>query len=356
MPQSSKKTASKSVKARSQQKKSWYGRMFDSIRNYRDALYARNPHKTLQLTRRRDYVRPLELPNPLLFILEVIQTIWRQKRFFLPLMAIYIVLYAVLVGIASESTYAELTNSVEEASSKIETTEVNPLTKASATLVSFASNGFGVNSGEAQQIFGVLLGLIAWLTTVWLLRNIFAGNNVKVRDGLYNAGAPIIAMAIIVLVILVQLLPVALAAIAYAAATSSGLILNGGVEAMLFWIAAGLLGLLSAYWVTSSIFALVIVTLPGMYPIKALQASRKILIGRKLRFALRFAWMAVFIIALWVVVLLPMILFDGWLKAAVPQLEWLPLVPIIALILSTYTVFWTSTYIYLLYRKVVDND
>ena len=356
MPQSSKKTAKKVVTTRSQQKKAWYKKVFSSVRNYQKILYARNPHKSFQLTRRRDYVRPLDLPSPIVFILEVTQTLWRQRRIFLPLMIIYIVLYAVLVGISSQSTYAELTSSVDDASSEIDNGEVNPVTKASATLVSFVSNGLGTQAGEAQQIFGVFLGLMAWLTTVWLLRNVFAGNKVKVRDGLYNAGAPIIATIIIVFVILAQLIPVGLAAIGYSAATASGLISSGGIAAMLFWIAAGLLGLLSAYWVTTSIFSLVIITLPGMYPLKALRASRDILLGRKLRFALRFAWMAVFVVALWVIVLLPLILFDGWLKTAIPQIDWLPLVPIVALVLSTYTVFWSSAYIYLLYRKVVDND
>lgn len=349
MPTSSKKPTPK-------KKTTLFKRLLDQQSGFWKNVFGKNPHKAFRLTRRRDYVRPLSLPNPLLFILEVNKTIWSYRRIFLPLMLIYGLLYAALAGIASQDTYTQIVSSIEQAGSDVVSDNGSPLEQAGLTLLSIASGNVNGSITEAQQIFGVLLGLMAWLTTVWLLRNIFAGNKVRVRDGLYNSGSPIIATALILLVIVVQLLPVALAAIGYAAASSSGLIANGGVEAMLFWIAGGLLGLLSLYWISSSLFAMIIVTLPGMYPMKALNASREIVLSRRLKLLIRVIWMLIFIAAIWVVIMVPVILFDGWLKWALPAIQWLPIVPVTMLILSTFSIFWVSVYIYLLYRKVVDND
>lgn len=312
-----------------------------------------SPHKTLQLTRRRDYVRPFELPHPLAFILEVTELMWKQRRIFIPLALVYLFLFAVLVGVGSQEVYTQLGDAITEAGGSI----VGPLTHSGLTVLALVTNGISPELSDAQRIFGVLLTLMAWLTTVWLLRNIFAGNKVKMRDGLYSAGAPIVATTLVALIIALQLLPIALAAVGYSAAVSSGLLASGGVAAMLFWIAAGLLGVLSLYWVSSSLFAMVIVTLPGMYPIKALRSSYRLLLGRRIRFLIRFLWMGAFIAALWVIILIPIVLLDSWLKGVWTAVEWVPIVPIALLLLSTYTVFWTSTYIYLLYRKVVDaND
>jgi len=49
----------------------------------------------------------------------------------------------------------------------------------------------GLSSGlsEVQQVYAGILLLITWLTTIWLLRNVMAGQKVKLRDGLYNASA-----------------------------------------------------------------------------------------------------------------------------------------------------------------------
>lgn len=125
---------------------------------------------------------------------------------------------------------------------------------------------------------------------------------------------------------------------------------------MLFWIAAGLLTLLSIYWISSTFFALIVVTLPGMYPMQALRTAGDMVVGRRLRILLRLLWMGLGLVLAWALVLIPFILFDGWLKGVWPQIEWLPIVPVVLLLMSTATVVWTAAYIYLLYRKVVDDD
>ncbi|NTW61502.1 hypothetical protein HGB24_02340, partial [Candidatus Saccharibacteria bacterium] len=217
------------------------------------------------------------------------------------------------------------------------------------------SGGLSPSLSEAQQIYAGLIFIMGWLTIIWLLRNLIAGNKVRVRDGLYNSGSPILPTIMVTILMIFQALPLAIAIIAYGAAVSTGL-LNGGVEAMLFWIFAALMAFLSIYWLTSTFFALIIVTLPGMYPYRAIRLASDLVIGRRLRIIYRLLWM-IFILALvWAVVAIPIILLDEWLKGLWPAIKWLPVVPVVLLILNVFSVIWGSTYIYLLYRKVVDDE
>jgi predicted neutral ceramidase superfamily lipid hydrolase len=281
--------------------------------------------------------------------------LWKNRRIFIYLALIYAFLTITLVGIASQDSYTQLGETIRETSQQIFKGNTEGLAEASVLMLTSVTGKLNNVTSEAQQIYGVLIGLLAWLTTVWLLRAITSGQKPKLRDALYSAGAPILPTFAIALVVVVQLLPIAVAVIAYAAANTSGL-LEGGIETMLFWTFALLLGSMSLYWITSTLIALAIVTLPGMYPLRAVKAAGDIVIGRRIRILLRLLWMAFLIAIVWIIVMLPVVLFDSWLRGVVSGIEWLPLVPIAMLIMGTITVIWTASYIYLLYRKVVDDD
>ena len=125
---------------------------------------------------------------------------------------------------------------------------------------------------------------------------------------------------------------------------------------MVFWMVASLLAVLSLYWVTSTIIALVIVTLPGMYPMRALKTAGDLVIGRRLRILLRLLWMLLGIVVVWAAVMIPIVIFDTWLKGAWPAIASFPTIPLTLLAASSVTVVWAASYVYLLYRKVVDDD
>lgn len=319
-----------------------------------DQFMARRPHRSFRLTRRRDYVQHLALPGLFSFTAEVTKTLWRNKRIFLALGGIYAALYAILVGAQSQENYSALTETLKQASESIAEGGIGVLGEASVLLFSLTTSNLGGELTEAQQIFALLLLLLVWLTTVWLLRNILAGHKVKLRDGIYAAGAPLFATVLIALLIAAQLLPVALATVGYNAAFATGL-LDSGVAAMLFWIAAGLLSVLSLYWVTSSLFALIIITIPGMYPYAAIRTAGDLMVGRRLKILVRWVWMGFVMVVAAFIALIPFILMDRALKLVWPALEWVPIVPVAMLIFTTYATIWAAGYVYLLYRKVVDD-
>lgn len=319
------------------------------------AFLARRPHRSFRLTKRRDYNRSLQLPGYFAFSHSVTQTLWRNKKIFIWLAVVYAFLTIVLVGIGSQETYNSLTSTLQDTGSQIFQGNLGQLGQAALLFVSIGSSGLNSSPTAAQQMYIVFLALLVWLTTVWLLRSLLAGHKVKMRDGLYSAGAPIIPTLLVGLVLVVQLIPIALAAVAYAAANSTGL-LNGGVAAMLFWVVAALLAMMSLYWITSTFFALIIVTLPGMYPMKALRAAGDMVIGRRLRILLRILWMMGSIAVTGAVVFIPLILIVTWLTNIWSGIANVPIVPIALALFSVITFIWSASYIYLLYRKVVDDD
>ena len=328
---------------------------FKKFKAWQKDFLNRRPHRSFQLSRRRDYVKTLELPGYIAFTHYVNKTVWKNKKVFIGLAVIYLVLFSILVGIGSQENYDTLAAGLEETSESVTGGDFSKVGQAGLLFFTIATVGVTETPTEAQQIYIVILGLLVWLTTVWLLRNRLAGHKVKLRDALYNAGAPIIPLFLVALIILAQLIPVLITIIGYEAATATGL-LNSGVEAMLFWFAAVFMAILSVYWITSSIFALIISTLPGMYPMKALRSSGDLVLGRRIRILLRWTWMFAVVALAWAIVLIPLILFDQWLKGIWDAFSGVPLVPFILAVLSTLSIIWISSYVYLLYRKVVDGS
>ncbi len=319
------------------------------------AYLARRPHRSFRLTRRRDYKRELKMPGYIAFTSEVFKTLWSRRKLFLSLTVFYAVVSLLLAGMTSQETYKTITDTLNVTSGSLFNGGFGEVGKAGILFLTALTGGLSPQLSEVQQVYVFLLILLIWLCTVWLLRNLLAGHKVRLRDGLYNSAAPIVATFLVSLLLIVQLLPLALAIIGYTAASLTGL-LNNGIEAMLFWVAALLLGTLSLYWVTSTFFAMIIVTLPGMYPFKAIKAAGDLVIGRRSRVLFRLLWLGLTVILSWAIILIPSILIDKWLKGIWSAISWLPVIPVELLALSSLTIVWISAYIYLLYRKVVDND
>lgn len=315
---------------------------------HRDFL-SRRPHRSFRFTRKRDHKRSLKLPGYWSFTNEVRAMLWQHKELFAKLLGVYAISSMVLVGMISQETYTTFSENLSIINSEVFSGGIGPVAQAAALFGATATGSLNQTPSESQQIYGGLLFLLGWLITVWLLRQLLAGHKVKLRDAIYSSGAPIVSTFIILLVILVQLLPLALALIGYGAAQQTGL-LEEGFASMLFWVIASLLALMSLYWITSSFIALIIVTLPGMYPFIALKNAGDLVVGRRLKITLRLLWLVFVALLVWAVVLIPIILL-----AESINVTWLPLVPIATVLLSSFTLIWSSSYVYLLYRKIIDD-
>jgi hypothetical protein len=327
-----------------------------TVRGRVSGLLARRPHRSFQRTRRRDYARSFQLPGYWAFTNTVRKLLLAHKKLFVCVALLYATLSVALIGLASQDAYVTLADTLRETGSDLFTGAWGEIGKASLLLATGLTGSLNSALTEAQQVYAILIMLLTWLTAVWLLRSIVAGGKPKLRDGLYSAGAPIVSTFVVLLVIVVQLLPVALAAAGLGAAIASNLISDGGVEAMLFWAAVVALLALSLYWITSTVIALVVVTLPGMYPLKAIKIAGDLVVGRRVRLLLRLLWMGLITAGLWIIIMIPILLLDAWIKGLIPSIEWLPVVPVALMAMTSLTVVWMAAYVYLLYRKVVDDD
>lgn len=316
----------------------------------------RRPHRSFQLTRRRDYARSLKLPGYFAFTLEVSRTLWRHKWTFLWLGIIFLALTIAFGLLGSQDTYKQFGQLLQDSEPDgLFNSITGEFEKAGILLLTITTTGISTELSDTQRIIAVLFSLYTWLTVVWLLRNMLAGKKVKLRDGLYSAGAPILSTFLLFVVLLIQLVPAAIAIIVATAGWESGFI-QEGVASMAAGLGLTLIVVASLYWVVSTFFALVVITLPGMYPFRALAIAGDLVVGRRLRLLYRMLWLFITVISWWVVIMIPVILLDGLLKSKFTQIEWVPAVPFFMLVMSTFTIIWTAAYIYLLYRKVVDDD
>lgn len=358
-----KQTASKATRGKAawlqdawRHTKNWILARTSAVSARRARYLLRRPHRSFQLTRRRDYTRSLKVPGYFAFTFEVGGMLWRHKWTFLLLCATFLFLTVAFGLLGSEDTYSQIQEllSVTQPDGLFQGA-IGEVGKAGLVLLSVTTSGLSGQLTEAQKIAASFFSLYVWLTVVWLLRNIMTGKRIKLRDGLYNAGAPILPTFLLFLVLLIQLVPMALVIIVASAGWQSGFIQEGAAS-MAAGLGLTLVVVASLYWVVSTFFALVIVTLPGMYPFRALTIAGDLVIGRRLRLVYRIVWLFLTIISWWVVIMIPIILLDSFLKSKFEQIVWMPVVPMFALIMTTFTIVWTASYVYLLYRKVVDDD
>ena len=289
------------------------------------------------------------MPGVISFTREVNSKLWEDKKLFLRLFLVTTVVATLLVGIVQQDQYVSTSEALQEYGAALASEGFDGVMQVGVLFATVATGGLNTSLSEIQQIYLFSLYLLVWLATIWLLRHRMAGTTVLVRDGLYNAGAPIVATLLLISLAVIQLLPMALGIIAFSSASSSGL-LHGGIETGLFAFVALLLSVLSLYWVSSTFFAIIIATIPGTYPMKAVGSAGQIVLGQRLRLMLRLLWLALILVIMWVVILLPAVLLDTWIGQ--------PLLPIVMLsvqILTSFSVIFGSAYVYLLYRKMIDE-
>lgn len=207
-------------------------------------------------------------------------------------------------------------------------------------LLTVGATGF---FNETAGVFIVVVILILWLTTIWLVRQVMAKHKVSLRDGLYNAMAPLISTFVVFAVAVVECVPIFLFVIFYAAAMETGF-LTTPFYALLFWGFAGLMFTISGYLLSSSLIALLAVTTPGVYPFRALVMASELMRGRKLRFILRLLALCLVLAVIVGVVVLPL----SALKVPMEVLA------VVMEVLGCFGVVYVAVYLYIYYRWLLD--
>ncbi len=202
--------------------------------------------------------------------------------------------------------------------------------------------GGGASAGSPSvSVLQSVLIVLGSLVIIWALRQMAAGKNFSVKDAYYKSMFPLVPFVLIIFVIIIQLLPITLGS-GLVALIASALASSGLATFIMVLVILPLLGW-SLYMLSSSIFALYIVTLPDMQPRQALRSAKKLVNLRRLKIIRRLLFLPIFILLAFALVMLPLILFIHFL-----------VVPIFYL-LSMLVILFVHTYLYSLYRGLLDG-
>ena len=293
-------------------------------------------YKSFRITKRIKH--PVKLPNVWQLTKTAALTLWQHKQLFIGIILMYGLLNLLLVqGLASGTDVTNLKHSLSQAFSGHLGSLVSSL-GVFVVLVGSAGNGSSQTAGAYQLI----LGLVASLAVIWALRQVLAGQRVRVRDTFYLGMYPLVPFVLVLLVIGLQLVPLLIGSTLYTLVITNG-IAAYFIEQLIWGLLYALLALLSLYMITSSLFALYIVTLPDMTPMKALRSARELVRYRR--------WTV-----LRKLICLPIILFVVAAIIMVPIIIWLtPLAQWVFFLLTMLSLVAIHTYMYTLYRELLNE-
>lgn len=280
-----------------------------------------------------------------------LRLLWSNWRLFLAIIVLYILADILFIGMTSQGDYQSFSSSVDQLSQLVTGTSnvfINTSLLFGASLTGVIDTS---SFSQFQQLANFLIGLTTWLVVIWLLRQIVTtGKAAKLRDGLYNGLAPALSSLLIVLTLLLEAVPAALGTLVFVISTQNSLA-PGGIEMAMLGLAGILLVLVSLYWLTGSLMALVVVTIPGTYPLLALKSSHAMMPGRRLHLLARLIVLVIILLLIWAILLTPAILIAQHASGL-----GFPLVPAVALVLRAFSTVLATTYLYVLYRAFIDES
>lgn len=316
----------------------------------------KNQHRSFRRSYHEDYARDFAAPGLLHHAAMTFKFVFKNWRLFLPLIILIAVLNILLVGLMSEATYTQFQDTLDESLEGLGEGKVNQVARAGLLLISTVTTG-GLTQGasEVQQVFGLLLFIILWLSVIYIARHRLAGHKLKLRDALYNSLTPFLSTLAIALIILIELIPIAIVVITYSAAVATNFLATP-FYALTFFIFAALMIILSIYLVSSSLLALIAVSAPGLYPVVAIRTANDLVASRRIRWIIRVLFLFFVFAVIWVVIMLPLILLDLWLKSIWSWTEGIPFISLMMLLMSVFSSVYATCYLYLFYRHMLNFD
>jgi hypothetical protein len=251
-----------------------------------------------------------------------------------------IVVVYLLLNIVFASGISNISGNFETIKSNLQASGGHNLWQAAggfAALVGTSGAG-GSSTGSTLQS---LLFIIVSLVIIWSLRHLLSGQAITVKQAYYKAMDPFIPFLLVIAVIIIQLLPMTVGA--YLLSAVSGSIFTSSGAATVFSIVIfALLAAWSIYMVSASIFALYIVTLPGMQPRQALRSARDLVRFRRLTVLRKVFFMPLFILIVMGLIIVPLIIYASFI------------VPMAFYVISALALLFAHTYLYSLYRGLIE--
>lgn len=294
----------------------------------------RPKYKSFRLSKRLKHPSQ-KLPNSFVLTKRAFAHVWRYKKLFAIIALTYLVLNLLLVrGFLFTADLGEIKTAISE------------LFTGSAGQIAGALTVMGLLVGslnpasEVAALYQTLLVLVFSMFVIWALRQTYAGELPRARDVFYKSSYPLVQFVIVIFVIGLQLIPLLLANFLYAATIVSGL--STSFAEVFAWSALiFLLILWSLYMVTVSLFAVYIVTLPDMTPLKALRSAKGLVQHRRWTVMRKVIFIPFALAVCGFAVMLPLI----WFFSGAAE--------VIFLALSAFVLPLVHSFVYALYRELL---
>lgn len=269
----------------------------------------------------------------------VLKLVRQNPKLYIGITIIYALLTLLFVrGFAGGASLGEQRATLQELFQGVRFSGAITTAALFSSLVNNVSNA-NLANGAAYQ---ALLLIIISLSVIWATRKVYASGNPRLRDAFYKSMTPFVPFVLVLIIVGIQLIPLLLGNWLYSVVTS-GAIAVSITEKVIWFVAFIMLVGTSLYLLSSSIFALFIVTLPDMTPLKALRNARMLVRYRRWTLLRK-------------ILFLPLALFVVAAVIMVPFLVWLPVVAEwVFFVLSLFSWVIALTYLYMLYRELINE-
>lgn len=265
-------------------------------------------------------------------------TLWRYRRLFIGITLIYGFLNLLLAqGLAGGTDVSSLKDSL----SQVFTGHLGFIPTSLGVFVLMVGSA-GNSTDQTAGAYQIILAVIATLAVIWALRQVLSGTVPRVRDAYYRGMYPLVPFVLVMAVVGLQLIPLIIGSTLYATVINNGIAVYAA-EKILWGLMFVMLALLSLYMVTSSVFALYIVALPDMTPMKALRSARELVRHRRWIVLRKILCLPVVLLLIALAVMLPVIIL------AAPLARW------VFFLLTMSGLTAAQAYMYTLYRELLNE-
>ncbi len=193
---------------------------------------------------------------------------------------------------------------------------------------------------DAGAVYQSILTVLCSVVLIWSARQVMSGQKVSVRDGFYMGTYPIVQCTLVLMMVGLHLVPIAIGNWLYTTVISSGIAISPP-EKIISLLTYLLLIWMSLYWITASMFAIFIATLPDMRPMRALRSAKQLVKFRRLQILKKIVFFLVVAIIVSAVIMLPVLLYATKIAEA------------LFYCLSIIGWLVSVLYMYLLYRELL---
>jgi hypothetical protein len=301
-----------------------------------DARLRKKPkYKSFRLHKRVKHTDPA-LPSWWKINKKALKLLKVNKKNILKFFIIYGILYVVFVrGFSSPVNVDEIRAAFDE----IATADVSALA-TNFTTFSLLLQSTTQASGDIAGLYQMFFIVVSVLALVWLFRQQQAGNKVTMKDAFYKGMYPIIPFIIITIFIALQTLPATIGNFLFKTVIDSNLAINTLEQVVWFLLFAGLV-ILSAYMISSSLIALMVVTIPEMTPKIALKKAKELVEFRRMSVLRKVVALFISVSVLFISVVFPAIFISGVLAQ------------ILFYVLVILAIPFVTAYLFVLYRELL---